>query len=344
VSRGNKAHADDILTRDSNDPIKLPTPGKSTQTSGEEWETQGACVRENPGVEGCYLSNAGRENLLRQIHSRANAVRTNYKIAATELKTTTLLKRDSDFSFIPTLYKEFLIGTLLGALTKGVIHLRGGAKDSVEIVTDDAIRNLSRTLGGQVSKRGDAAVKQDLNKSAADDKRGRVAYLDIVQNDIDAYFDALLLSINANATDAQLQVIYDGLAPSLNNIDVLRSELAERLQRFVDSDVLKIGRGWEQARGERWHTAMDRRVVRVQVGKQEQLFYQHHEFRFGATDRDDPFGVNEDDRGKGVAYWGKPVPDEFRTQALAASEAKWGPTPLMLLPPDELRALTGRAR
>lgn len=340
MGKGGKAHADDVLTRDSRDPVKLPTPGKESRSSGEEWETQGACVRDNPGVDGCYLSNQARENLLRQIHSRADARRTNYKLAASELKTTTRLQKDADFSFLPTLYKEFLTATFIGAITKGVINLRGGTKDTVELITDDAIRNITRSLGGYGAKRVDGEVKRDAH--AADEKHGKLAYLDVVQNDVDAYFDELLLGL-PEATDTQLQLLFEGFAPALGTVDILRAQLDDKLKRFVQSGVLKIGRSWDQARGEDYKTNMERRVVRINVGGREELFYQHHEQRWGAGRGDEAFGtVHGRNQSSSSTYWGERVPDEFKTQALAASEAKWGPTPLMLLKPAELRALTGR--
>lgn len=345
MGREPDAVALDVLARDSHDPIKLPTPGKQTST-GEEWEkqAQGACVRDL-NAEGCYLSNAARTALLQQVFSRANTTRTNYKLAASDLKMTTHLQREADFSFLPSLYKEFLTATLLGALTKGVIHLRGGAKDAVEIVTDDAIKNIAKSLGGHGTKRVDGAAKKELGREASNEKAGKLGYLDIVQNDVDAYFDELLLGLS-EATDVQLQLFYEALGPAYGNVDILRGKIDERLKRFVASGVLKIGRSWDTAKGEAHKTNMERRVVRINLGGgKEVLFYQHHEQRWGEGRGTDTFGtVRGRNEGSGRTYWGTPVDEQFRTQALAASEAKWGATPLVTLPPDQLRALTGRAQ
>jgi Domain of unknown function (DUF4157) len=318
-------------------------PHENIQARGEQWEQQGACVRDNPGIEGCFLSNGARESLLRNLHSRADSVRTNYKMAASELKTDEKLRKESDFSFIPTLYKEFMVGALIGAIAKGVIKLRGGAKDEAQIFTDEAIKSVTRSLGGYATKQAEGAVKRDLGKGSTNEKLGKLAYLDQVQNDVDMYFDELILSFGREATDVYLQTLYEGFHPQLNMVAMLRDGIAQKLQRFVSSGVLQIGRGpirKPTEGGDVMTVQDDRRVVWIWVGSAKELFYEHHESRFG-TSGDAAYGTTNS-RNDGTRRYGKPVPREFWTQAEQASEAKWGKTPAVMLDSRRLNELNGR--
>lgn len=322
VTAGDVAAAKDIGTM---------APGKKNlvQSSdvGDPWIDGGAkCDSANvmdrwrQGVAtspGCFLTSEKRERLIVDFKLRVAEADTNFKLALESMRVDELLKKDEDINWALGFVLDVASLYIGGATTKaiGAAMTKGGQK-----VADGVLQNTIKTAFGKGKDGIKGAVKDEKNEGAHAEKTASLSYIKQLEAGCDVAFNRFASTAAANADDAQLVVLWEGLDPQYHSPDLYKAELTKKLERFKESGVPDIGakRIAGVGIGPKFYEA--RRVVWVRgFGGKMSLYFQ-----ISQGINPSPFA---DDGGRMEL-----VPDEFTDAALAQHKAKWGDVPTIADP------------
>ncbi len=231
--------------------------------------------------------------------------------------------------------------TMLGE-DPGTWHRRAEAAIAMATPTRiDTVIKAGFAFGGIKVK---AAGKEGANAATQTAKTATIAYLNQLRDQCDIAFDGFMRQVSGSMTDVELVATHDGFAPEFHSTGAYIESLSGKLDRFRKSGALDIGRGVVKADDYGGEKLRDTRVVYVQdINGHKAPWYQKQDGAdigsgyvapgdpaYDKIDSTDPkhkakwstFGA----RSEGTAVLDRPVPEEFRDVAIAASEARWGAT------------------
>jgi len=332
-----------------------PTPGKQTlvqQTYGSQPSVavgnaaidSGPSCEANPAASECFLVDKQRQRLEQWIMFRVGKAGENYKGALADLKVAELVKKPDDLGWVTSMVLDLIGGHLMvtvGAMLKGLraagisklndigfYNAMTGVEDSVwqlramsalHAVTPGAIDAASRSAFlGVATPQAKSLGKKLQNHDAEQHTTVQTSFLDGLRDNCDAGFERLLTGLIAGASDADLVLAYESFDPDHHSTGVYVKELKAKLKRFMDSGVPDIGEKRTQL--VEGHLETETRVVLVEdiMGKQTPWY---------TTKLSDYMGKGMVSHGE--AKLSKPVPDEFASIAVAASEARYGAAPVI---------------
>jgi hypothetical protein len=215
----------------------------------------------------------------------------------------------------------------------------------VASVTPGRIETLAKFGMGAAGLGVKSTAKEGLNVATQTTKAATISYIDQLKDACDPAFMAFLNHVSVHTADAELVVVLEGMKPEYHSTSAYKESLGEKIARFRQSGVLDIGRKEANADNYGGKLMRDTRVVYVQdINRKKTPWYQRQEgktssgsgyIRPGDPLYDQIDGKNPKHqaawskfgpRGAGAATLDRPVPEEFRDVAIAASEARWGTT------------------
>lgn len=331
-----------------------PTPGKRTlveQTygptphpmTGNAHIDYGPKCEANPTASECFLDDKQRERLVGWIMRRVDKAGENYKLALADLKTAELVKKPEDLHWVLGLALDlagahFLLvagNALKGLRAAGLQKLSDASFSNTMRGLDDSkwaeramsalnattplkIDSATRTAFGFAMPRIKESAKKQQNADAAEEKTVKTSYLDSLRKSCDTSFEQFLMNVTANANDAELILTYETFDPEFHSVDAYVDELGAKLKRYMKSGVPEIGEKRTQL--PEGHLESTTRVILVQdIHGVQTPWY--------ASKTDDYQGKGRVVHGE--LQLGKPVPEEFRSAAIAASEARFGAAPVI---------------
>jgi hypothetical protein len=319
-------------------------PGKAKQFDvGNEHIDDGPACEADPGGTECFLADKQRERLVGWIERRVSTAQTNYKLALVDLKVAELVKKPDDLHWMLGLALDLVgahlmvtVGNMLKGLrtsglqklgTMSIHNAMAGLDDSkwarramtaLHAVGPTKIDGALRAGFGLATPKAKDAAKEEQNEAATATKTQEAAYLDRLRDGCDLGFERFLSNVLAGSSDAELVLIYEAFAPEHHSVGIYVQELGDKLKRFMRSGVPEIGESKFHYGDGALHS--ETRVVLVQdIHGVQTPWY--------STKTDDHQGRGHVARGE--AQLGRPVPDEFRDAAVAASEARFGTTPVI---------------
>jgi hypothetical protein len=363
--------ADDVSGAPNIGAIKPASSKPIQQTEvGDRYIDRGAiCDGKGHETPGCLFSDAQRARLIGEIKHRAVSAAANYKIALTQLRFEELLKKEADLHWAASIALDLVGAHLIKVVANGVMALKstGIAKLDAEIdgryLSDNTLRSRAdemlrsmdeKSIESKVKtvfdplKKGFAGVaKGAVNKDNKTEKSSNISFIDQLTDQCDVGFNKFSSLAAGNANDAELHVIFEGLAPENHTVGAYKEALGAKLDRFKKSGVNDLGRQRSLDREFRHANVIrDTRVVWIeQADGSKVLHYQSVEasynpnvIRRGDPDTGDLFRDEDehftfgDRKGRSDVRVDGRVPLEFVDVALARSEQVWGTTPTIARP------------
>jgi hypothetical protein len=347
-------------------------PGKrnlvQTYEVGDAYIDRGAaCDGERVSV-GCFLEDKQRQRLVEDFRDCVSTAQTNYKDAIAELRVDRLLEKEEDLSWVLSLALDAVGAHLLAVVARalktvravgvtrlGEINERAAflgqysdqswparAERMISATTDARIDGVTRSIFDTAKGSAKTGARAVRDHDSTTKKTATLAYLDELRDGCDVAFHAFKSNALANARDAELVVLWQGMQPEFHRVGAYKTVLAEKLQRFHRSGVTSIGRKPTKSRdGFGAPVLRDTRVVFVRdIHGRKTPWFQSVEADsdLGRIDRDHPEYPHANDpkhvasletfgpsRRRGGTWLDRPVPEEFADVAIARSEQRWGP-------------------
>jgi hypothetical protein len=333
----------------SNEPARVPGRKNlvDTYTMGVAYVDDDArCAGKADATPGCFLSDSQRARLIMLLVHEVSTAQTNYKFAIEELRVDHLIEKDDDLQWVIGLVLDVATAHVSAVASKALNRLKNNAIDRVDQIglqagmhgefdesssterlasslralNDKSVETAAKSGFDIAKKQATKAAKSVQNAATKDEKTETISYLDQLKDRCDIGYEHFLRDVLANASDAELVVIFNGLDPQYHRVDQYKEALAAKVARFKKSGVTTIGqRAIVPAQS---HAAMvfaNKRCVwlRDAHGGKSLWFYSVVS-------------------GNQTAPWTngrlpdvERVPDEFVAAALVKSEEKWGATPTL---------------
>jgi hypothetical protein len=340
----------------------MGTPGKQTLTgqlkplapsslTGDAWIDRGAACDQDAG-DGCFLVDGQRMRLMVSLGERVQTAQTNYKFALTELRVDQLMKKEDDLNWVVGLALDVVgahflkvgLEILKNARAAGIEHLGAMVENKwahrgdglLHAITEEKLGEYAGKAFGKVQSKSEKALEKVHNRAAESDKEESISYIHELVEQCDQGFQRFLANARATSNDAELLVLHDEMDASNHTVGAYKDELSKKIARFTKSGVNEIG---SKVTGDHMahHEAVLRstRVVWVRdpVGYGKTLWYQsaddaaYNKAPSKKFDAEMPFGAPELERR---------VPQEFVDVALAKSEERWGETPTISNPTQDV--------
>ncbi len=334
-------------------------PGKrnlvQSQFLGNKWGDHGAKCDGNDGP-GCFLADDVRLRYLIDFKDDVRTAATNYKLALQALRFEEMLKKEDDLNWVLALALEIAGAHLLDVAVKalGGLKASGAQKfmsaafksENFEGWSANAAKVLNKITAKQLEtytkvpitaakKKVSDGVKNGSNAGDKAEKTAVLSYIDQLTEECDGAFRNFQSNASANASDAELAVLFDGMNPENHSVGIYKDVLGQKIDRFKQSGVLDLGR--KDARDRMTGQVGVHRDTRViwlrDILNNRRLYYQSQDGNADYSvirpgDPADPRSFPEQSFGphdpREAPVLGDPVPEEFQAVALARSEQLWG--------------------
>ena len=338
--------ADDLVKSDNLTNI----PGRETQSPpdgriGNQHLDDGAFCDRAGSASGCFLTSVRRERLVSDFKLRVAVASDRCNTAIESLKIHTLLKKPEDMHWAFSLLLDVASNFAIGWAAKALVKARAGkikeyVDDSFDAVqrghfdiadradkrkaffqgiTDESIKNSVGLVGGLAKSQAKPIMANAL--ADTNDKRETISYLAQLQRSMDTAFSDFADKASANATDAELVVLWEGMHISNHGSELYARAISEKVSRFKATEINRLGRGQDPFEVGEYE---DRRVVWMQhANGTKTLVYQNTKWKDkGGASGITSYGGN----AAGTMRFAGQVPREFWEEAIGVSEAKWGET------------------
>ena len=336
-------------------------PGKrnlvQSQLLGNQWGDHGAKCDGNDGP-GCFLADDVRLRYLIDFKDDVRTAATNYKLALQALRFEEMLKKEDDLNWVLALALEIAGAHLLDVAVKALGGLKAtraqkfvsaafksenfegwsaNAAKTLNAITAKQLETYTKVPITAAKKKVSDGVKDGNNAEPKAEKTAVLSYIDQLTEECDIAFRSFQSNASANAPDAELAVLFDGMNPENHTVGIYKDVLGQKLQRFKKSGVLDLGRkdAKDRVTGQ-VGVYRDTRVVWLRdITNHRRLYYQAQEGNADYAvirpgDPGDPRSFPEQSFGphdpREKPELGDPVPEEFQAVAIARSEQQWGPT------------------
>jgi len=337
-----------------------------------------------------FLTDPQRERLVYAFQLRAVSAESNYQDAAGDVRVDKLLaKEDTDLPWIASLMIDLALGFVVGQIATSLISFRDVQSGKVKKLFDAAIMhqepdpklNIRQRLQAAAGKLKDDHVKTAVGTASALGKKQALArlaasrgaegaskkqdsllYLNQLRDAASLAYQQFREFTPTTATDTELLLLFDSMDGENHLISQYKLAIEDKLKRFEDSKVTKIGRRFEyhdsfDDEGRQVHGG-ERRVVRdvwVQWQTYESGYPPDLVFRY-QDGRNNPSVIRDDDPGRaklpmerkvrnpidepenGISNDPKAiyiVPLEFREIAIARHRQMWSAEPETVRIDDE---------
>lgn len=240
------------------------------------------------------------------------------------------------------------LGLRAGVLGESPDKWRERAEGAIALATPSRIDSVIKagfTFAGTKAK---AAGKTGVNAATQKTKASTIAYIDQLRDQCDPAFDHFIRVMSGQMEDADLVATHDGFLPDNQSTGLYIESLGGKLARFRHSGVLDIGRGEVKSDDYGGTKLRDTRVVYVQdingtkipwYQREDGIDVDHGYIAPGDPDFESVNPTNPKHKARwskfgprgndGTTQLDRPVPEEFRDVAIAASEARWGAIPIV---------------
>jgi len=276
---------------------------------------QGVAPGARPEKPGCFLPDDKRARLLMSFTRRVTVAQTNYKLALEQMRVDELLKKDDDVNWVLGLILDVASAYLGNTTTKALTKV--DAKSAYFSKVSDGLIQAAVKTGFDKAKGGIKSEAKDAhNREAQSKKAASLSYINQLEASCDVAFETFTSTVAAGANDAQLTVLWEGFAPEYHSVDIYKTELTKKLDRYMESGVPNIGS--KRLAGEGMiapHYFEATRVIWVRGAGGKTTLY----FQVSHGIKESPFDVDGGEM--------HPVPAEFVDAAIARHQIQWGDIP-----------------
>jgi hypothetical protein len=342
--RSSGVTASDIASRE---PGKM-VPGKvdivQTYNTGVAYPDHDAKCATSNDSSGCFMSPAQRSRFVVLLLDEIQTAQTNYKDALIELEVEKLIEKDDDLNWMASLVLDLATSHLSTIFSGAIKGLKGtkvqspaelglgldvsmpadvskwseAANNALDKVSDKSIESTTKIGFDAAKKKTQKIGKSIQNDQTDEEKTAALSYIDRLKQQCDVGFKAFKDNLLATGSDAELVVVYRGMAPEYQSIGQYKAALAEKLARFKRSGVTDIGQ--KALRPLQAHVATlyenKRCVWLLDANGNKALWF----YGVVSGNQSMPWENGRDPDIEKVA-------DEFVDVAVAKSEQKWGATP-----------------
>jgi hypothetical protein len=224
------------------------------------------CERESHDGHDCWLTDTQRIKLLNSLAVVVKSSMQNFNTAIQNARVELLTASKPGWTFL----SEFLFytgsGALIGRALKGIAkvrehaaktpdlsglsaewrHLLGEAKKSTKDKAAALLAKVPDEIYKEVLTNASRGVRTNLknaaHKKAGTGNKGKVAFLEIVQNDVKLISDDLLLEAPTKLDDAELAALVEAYRDAeVHSVTAYRAEVDDLLSRYESSRVGEIG-------------------------------------------------------------------------------------------------------
>lgn len=265
MGKTEKGSAEHVTRKVGADDI-APTPGRTSKVTGptgHEYVDRGS----NRGF-GSFLDSEQRKRLETQFQMRCIVAESNYQHGAQDVRIDKLLeKNDHELSWIASFLLDAAFGFIGTTVGKAVMTLKAANDRRVSELISQAIMyqvpdpelgSITKALGAIDKSHIDGVVAgakteavhkiQSYRESpGADAKKQVSSYLDQLRDTATIAFQRFRETTPAQASDVELLTLFESMDAERHLISLYKVAISEKLRRFEESNVSKIGR----QRGER---------------------------------------------------------------------------------------------
>jgi hypothetical protein len=305
---------------------KAPQSSTHGYESGNDYIDKGALCDREPGRDTCFMQPGQRHRMIGLLGDAFVDAGHNYKSAVEALRVDTLLKKDDDLGWIRNLVLDTLVGRFMTVLGDGLAAARGvvgqgdwiaAARTRIDTRVRSAVDGSKKALVSQ------ATASQ--NKTKTNDKAAKLDYLSFLSEQANESFAQLRFGVPGEATDAELVWLFESFNQrGRYSVSTFKAALGDKLQRFHQSGIDKIGQSWEEGGAISRHT----RVVALHFTSGHPTEHWLEKSDMGAANMDGA-DMRADRFEHSAPKTAKPelvsrIPAEFVEAALARQAQLWG--------------------